>query len=140
MSRKVKWLWAGLAIGFIGAAATLGVIIGTGTVMSREAEKTYVITEPFESVEFPKTSHTTAVSEQSQDGGYSVRAYVKAWRPEDIDLDKIVSFSVEDGTLHIAETPFPDDFLGFFPQPYELKLTVYAPEGYFEQHITGGAK
>lgn len=139
MRKSVKLLWAGFAIGFIGCAATIGVVIGTGTLMSRETQKTYAITEPFESVVFPPTSHTTTAVEQSKDG-YSVEAYVKAWRPEDIDLDKIVSFDVKDGVLYITETPFPDDFFGFFPQPYELRLTVHAPVEHLEKQITGGAK
>jgi hypothetical protein len=138
MGRRTKLLWIGLAIGFMGCAATLGVIIGTGTLMSREAEKAYAITEPFESVELsgPHRDITLLPSKN----GYSVNAYVKAWRPEPIDLDGMLSFSVEDGVLHIAETPFSDDFFGFFPQPYELRLTIYVPEGYFEQRVTGGAK
>lgn len=139
MSKKVRLLWIGLAIGFIGTAATFGVIVGTGTLISRETEKTYAITEPFESVEFPETEHTTAVVEQSA-GGYSLKAYVKAWRPEAIDIDKIVSFTVENGVLRIKDTPFADDLLGFFPQPYELRLTLYAPAEYFKEQIVGGAK
>ncbi|MGE5494926.1 MAG: hypothetical protein ACM3S4_06475 [Burkholderiales bacterium] len=137
MNSKTKLLWIGLAIGFIGCAATLGVIIGTGTLMSREAEKAYAITEPFESIELsgPHRDITLLPSKN----GSSVNAYAKAWRPEPIDLDAMLSFSVQDGALHIAETPFPDNFLGFFPQPYELRLTIYVPEDYFEQH-TGGAK
>ncbi len=137
MGRKTKLLWIGLAIGFIGCAAVIGVIIGTGTLMSREDAKTYVISEPFDSIMFSDPCHEPVMLQPSKDG-YSVDVYVKAWRPGPIDLDDMLSFSVENGVLRITETPFPDDFLGFLPQPYELRLTIYVPEDYFKQSVTGG--
>jgi hypothetical protein len=141
MNKKVKRLISGLVIGVIGAAATIGVMVGTGALMSREAEKTYHFDEPFTAYAFPDPERVSAEVDFMQGDEYRAEAYIKAWRPEPIDIDELVSLEVKDGVLYITQTPFPDDFLGFFPQPYELRLTVYAPAELFEQqHIEGGAE
>ena len=43
-------------------------------------------------------------------------------------MDDVLTVGISDGTLQIKELGFPSDFLGIFPQPYEMKVTVYAPE------------
>jgi hypothetical protein len=57
-----------------------------------------------------------------------VEAYVKAWRIGEIDMDDVLAVRLEDDVLEIEEKGFPSDFLGLFPQPYEMKLMIYAPQ------------
>lgn len=126
-SKSYKVLLWGLIIGLVGMAVTIGITIATDKLMSRETEAVFEVGEAFESVALD--TGAAEVSFVPTDAEYRVEAYIKAWRPEPIDLDEIVSVAVNDGVLTITETPFPSDFFGVFPQPYELKLTVYAPEG-----------
>ena len=126
MNRKVKLLLWGLILGFVGMAVAFGVIMGTGSLMSREAESVYTIDEPFETVVLDIGQ--ADVSLVPTDGTSTVGASIKAWRPEPINIDTVIGVRVEGGVLTITETPFPNDFLGVFAQPYELKLTIRIPE------------
>lgn len=128
MSKRTKMLWAGLAVGLIGIAVTIGLAIATDAIMSRDDSGTYYFDEPFHTVQFPDKDNRLSEIEVLA-GDYRVEAYIKAWRPELIDIDRMLSFNVSDGELYITMTPFPDDFLGMFRQPYELKIAVYSPLG-----------
>lgn len=132
MSKKTKLLLAGLIIGLAGIAVTIGIAISTDAIMSREDEKTFPISEPFSSIATKDIEQTSVQVVPAGQEGIKISAYIKAWRPEHIDISKLISADVKNGVLTITRTPFPDDFLGLFPQPYELKITVYAPEAYFE--------
>lgn len=132
MSKKTKLLLTGLIIGLIGIAVTIG---STDAIMSREDEKMFPINERFISIAAPDIEQASIQVVPAGQEGPGISAYIKAWRPEYIDVSKMISANVKDGVLTITKTPFPDDFLGLFPQPYELKITVYAPEAYFEGAI-----
>lgn len=132
MNKKVKLLLAGLIIGLIGIAVTIGIAISTDAIMSREDEEFYPIDKPFSSITAPEIDQTSIQVLPAGEEGSGVRAYIKAWRPEHIDINNMISAGVSGGVLTITKEPFPDDFLGLFPQPYELKITIYAPESYFE--------
>jgi hypothetical protein len=136
MKTKTKVLLILLAVGVVGVAVTMGYIVGSGTLISREAEKTYAISEPFDTVAFDTTQAQVTVL-PAEDGETRIEAYAKAWLPEEIDMDVHVSVAVQDGALVVTETPFPDEFLGVFPQPYELILRVYVPQDVYERW-TGG--
>jgi hypothetical protein len=129
MSKKTKLLMAGLIIGLVGIAATIGIAIGTDMIMSREESKTYHFEETFDTLKFPDKDNRLSEAGILQGDDYRVEAYIKAWRPEPIDIDSILSFEVKDGELYITVNPFPNDFLGMFPQPYELNIDVYTPLG-----------
>ena len=127
MSTKVKLLLYGMIIGLAGMAVMVGVIMGTGDFISREAEAVYPIDEPFETVMLDTVRAEISIAPVR--GAYNVEATVKAWRSEPIDIDDIVSVQVKQGVLTIVETPLPNEFLGMFPQPYSLELTIRIPEG-----------
>lgn len=129
MSKKSKLLWVGFALGIIGIIATISIAIGTGAIMSREASKTYYFDKPFETLALPEYPGNSPSNVAIMQGDYKVEAYVKAWRPEQIDIDKLLNVEVRDGILYITMNKFPDDFFGMFPQPYELDITVYTPLG-----------
>ena len=131
-NKPLKILLWGLVIGLVGMAVTMGVAVGSGRITSRETEEIIAAGTPFESVILDTTmADVQFVTSDS----YEVEAYTKAWRPSPIDINEVVHVSVDKGVLTITETGFPNDFLGIFPQPYELGLTIYAPEGV----TTGGA-
>ena len=132
MKTKTKVLLILLAVGVVGVAATMGYIMGSSTLISREAEKTYAVSEPFDTVKFHTVLGQVTVL-PAEDGETRVEAYAKAWLPEEIDMDEHISVAVEDGVLVVTETPFPDEFLGVFPQPYEMILRVYVPQDVYEQ-------
>jgi hypothetical protein len=124
MKKSTKALIIMLIVGTVGLAAMLGAIVGAGVLYSRETARTY---------EFDETP-TAIVMDMKQarielvpSDGCSVEAYVKAWRTGEIDIDDVLTVSMSGGALKIVETGFPSDFLGYFPQPYEMKVTVYAP-------------
>lgn len=134
MSKKTKLLFIGLITGLAGIAVTIGIAIGTDALMSREDFKVYRFDEPFNTVVFPEESERCpvgfgGVEGDSRDDEYKVEAYIKAWRPEHIDIDDILTVEVSNGELFISKRPFPDDFLGLFPQPYELSIDIYTPLG-----------
>ena len=132
MKKKTMILVILLAVGTVGLAITMGYILGSNTLMSREAAKTYEVREPYDTVQFD-TALAYAYVQPSENGETRVETYAKAWLPHEIDMDSIFSVTVQDGVLTITQNPFPDEFLGVFPQPCELDLYVYLPEDIYEQ-------
>ncbi len=120
-----------LAVGILGTAVTMGYIMGSSTLISREAEKTYTVTTPFDTLKFHTVLGQVTVL-PAEDGKTRVEASAKAWLPEDIDMDEHIRLDVQEGVLVVTETPFPDEFLGVFPQPYEMILRVYVPQDVYE--------
>ncbi len=132
MKTKTKVLLILFAVSIAGIATTMGIIMGSSTLMSRGAEKTYAITAPFDTMEFDTVLGQVTVL-PAEDGEARVEASAKAWLPEEIDMDEHIRVDVADGVLTVTETPFPDEFLGVFPQPYEMILRVYVPQYVYEQ-------
>lgn len=125
MKRSTKVLIILLILGTVGLAAMLAVIVGTGMLYSRETLHTYEFDQtPAAIVMDMKQAQIDLVPSDE----CRVEAYVKAWRTAEIDMDDVLAVSMADGTMQIREKGFPTDFLGIFPQPYELKITVYAPQ------------
>jgi len=125
MKKSKKILLILLITGALGLAAMGGVVIGTGALYSRETTKSYTFDEiPAEiQLETVRAQVSLVPSDECR-----VEAYVKAWRPSEINMDDVLSVQMEDGILTVTEISFPNDFFGFFPQPYEMKLTIYAPQ------------
>lgn len=128
MSKKVKWLFWGLVIGLAGIAVTMAVAIVADMIMSREDTKVYFSEKPFDTLVLSGAEYSSCEIHTAQ-GEYKIEAYIKAWRPEHIDLDKRLDMSTKDGQLGIVFEPFPNDFFGMFAQPYEMIITVYSPLG-----------
>lgn len=125
MKKHGKLLLILLVIGFCGTAVMTGYIMGSGQLMSREDTKDYTVNQAFSGLQLDTVAAQVTVvpSEKAH-----VQAYAKAWLPGPVIMDDVVDVRVTDGMLTVTETPFPAEFFGVFPQPYELKLTVYMPE------------
>ena len=125
MKKSTKALIILLIAGAVGLAAMLGAIVGTGVLYSRETARTYEFDEaPTAIVMEMKQAQIDLVPSDE----FRVEAYVKAWRLDEIDMNDVLTVGMADGALQIEEKGFPSDFLGYFPQPYEMKVTVYAPQ------------
>ncbi len=138
MKTKTKVLLILLAVGFAGIAATMGYITGSGTLISREAEKSYAITALFDSVQFDTAQGIGRIQASDDEDSAYLDAYAKAWLPKEINMDDIIEINVKNGVLVITQKPFPDEFFGLFPQPYELSLNLYVPRDQYKQ-LTGDA-
>ena len=124
MKRTGKILTTLLLIGLIGAAATIGLLLGMGHIRPYAETKRYSV----EKVQSAKLSlHSAQVTAVPATEDYGVEVYVHAWLPQPIHFDEIVTVEVSDGTLLVTETPFASEFFGVFPQPYEMKMTLYLP-------------
>lgn len=125
MKKTTKVLVLLLLIGIGGTAIMMGFIVGTGHLMSHEAAKEYAVEETFSELKLDMAAAQINIipSEKAY-----VTAYAKAWLPNPIDMNDVVDVRVENGVLTVTETPFPSTFLGVFPQPYELILTIYMPQ------------
>ncbi len=125
MKKSTKVLIILMIAGAVGLAAMLGALVGAGVLFSRETAQTYAFDDtPAAIVMDIKMAQIERVPSDT----CRVEAYVKAWRTGEINMDDALAVSMADGTLQIEETGFPADFLGIFPQPYEMKLTIYAPQ------------
>jgi len=125
MKKSTKLFIVLLIVGAAGLALTLVTAVASGAIYSREASESYA----FDEAQMAITLHIKqAQVELVPSGECRVEAYVKAWRPDEIDLDSVLAVRAEGGVLTIEEKGFPSDFLGLFPQPYEMKLTIYAPQ------------
>ena len=136
MKKSIKILLILTVIGAIGLAAALCVVMGTGTLMSREASKEYTVEESFNTVKLETVKAEVELVANNTET--KVSAYSKAWLSHEIDMDDLVDVSVKGGVLVVSETPFEPHFFGIFPQPYELKLTVTVPQDVYEK--IGGTK
>ena len=118
-----------LIVGAAGLAAALAAAVAAGAIYSREASASYTFDEAQTAISLDLKQ---AQVELVPSGECRVKAYVKAWRPDEIDLDSVLDVRAEGRVLTIEEKGFPSDFLGLFPQPYEMKLTIYAPQAVLE--------
>ncbi len=125
MKKMTKLLLILFIVGLCGAAVTMGYIMGSGELMSHEATKDYAVDEPFGKLQLETVAaQVTVVPSETA----HVEAYAKAWLPGPVNMDDVVDVRVRDGVLTVTETPFPAEFFGMFPQPYEMRLTIYMPQ------------
>jgi len=124
MKKNSKVLLILLIIGIAGTAITSGFILGSGQLMPRQATREYEIGESLRDLELDTVN--AKINIVPSESSY-VTAYANAWLPQPVEMENVVNVSVEDGTLRVTETPFPSTFLGVFPQPYELIITLYIP-------------
>lgn len=124
MKRAGKILAILLLIGLLGTAAAVGIVLGTGYIRPFAETNVYSV----EDIERAQLNlHFAQVSAVPVTENYRVEVYVHAWLEYPLDFDEIMSVEVQDGTLSVTETSFPAEFMGMFPQPYEMKMTLYLP-------------
>ena len=135
MKKATKvWFMFTLA-GLVGILGTIGYLMASNQLMSREAQKVIQVKESFHAIELGLVHGEATVLADNQNQG--VEVFVKAWLPDEINVDEVLKCTVENDTLTIKETPFPSNFLGYFPQPYEMRLTVYVPDDVYTQYVGG---
>lgn len=135
MKKTTKILLVLLAVGIAGVAITMGVAISTDMLMSREDTQVYAVSEPFDKLELSANAPVELlVAEQA-----SIEVFAKAWLPQPINVQAFVDVRVHNGVLKIDEVPPAPKFFGFFPQPYELKITLRLPQHTYDT-VTGGQK
>lgn len=125
MKRASKILLLLAGIGLAGVLATLAVTFATGAIWSYEDSISLSVEgEVYEAVlDVPGASVQLAAA----DHDYRVEAFSSAWLTQPLPLSNRISAYVKEGTLYVGITPFPDTFLGMFPQPHETRLTLYLP-------------
>ena len=102
----------------------LGFLFGTGTLRSYEGTKSYALADIESVTVYAHLAQVRVVPSQTD---YRAEVYAKAWLAGPIDFDKIFAVHADSGAFNVTETPFPAEFLGVFPQPYEMRITLYLP-------------
>lgn len=124
--KRSKALWILLLLGLLGTAAVAGFLVGTGALRSYEGTATYPLADVRSAAVYSHLAQVQAVPAQTN---FHAEVYAKAWLPGPVDFDRIFSARIDGGALTVTETPFPAEFLGMFPQPYEMRITLYLPSG-----------
>lgn len=131
MKKSTKRLLIIFGIGVVGLALTISIVIGTGTLSHREAAKLYEIDEPYDTVQL-NTVHAQITFAEAEEQS-RLETSVTAWMGKELNMDELLRVKVENDVLMISEQPFESNFLGMFPQPYELKITLSAPKAVIDK-------
>lgn len=131
MKKSTKRLLILFGIGVVGLALTISIVIGTGTLSHRDAAKVYEIDEPFSMVQLNTINAQVMFSETEDQSRLDTN--VIAWMDKELNMDELIQINVENDVLTISEHPFESNFLGMFPQPYELKITLSAPKAVIDK-------
>jgi hypothetical protein len=115
MKRIDKVLWLLLLVGLVGAAVTCGVIVGDHTLQ-----------EPITAAVLDIRGASVELIPSQSD--FRVEAHASAWLEQSFAMGQILSVTQTDGVLTVTQTPFPQRFLGMFPQPYALDIKLYLPQ------------
>lgn len=126
MKRFDKVLCLLLLIGLVGAAVTCGVIVGDKMLWQYDQNKAYPLQEPITTVvlDIPGSAVELIPSETD----FRVEAHASAWLEQSFDMEQILTVTQADDVLTLTQTPFPQRFLGMFPQPYALDIKLYLPQ------------
>lgn len=124
-----------LTVFFISLALTLataGAFVLTGTVCHRESHESVALADA-EYTDIVLGTSLATVELVPNDGGITEAAVnLYAWRGADFHAAAHIALKVENGALVLTELPFPMDFLGFFPQPYAMDITLSVPQEIYE--------
>jgi len=135
MKKRNKVLWIIFGAGAVGLALTIGIGLWAGMIGSKDDTKVYGIDQPFEAVQLD--THKAQVSYEAAEGQSSLEASVNVWLSGEMQMDELVEIEVQNGVLIVTETPFAPEFFGVFPQPYELNLTLRAPQSVIDEMEEG---
>lgn len=135
MKKRVKLWLILMAAGLLGIAVIVAYSVGSGGFTSYEAAKTFYPEGSFQTMQADVTHAQVKVVPSGE--APKIEVYAKAWLPGPIDLTKRFVWSVEGQKLKLTEIPFEPVFLGFFPQPYEMTITAYVPQGVYDSFMGG---
>lgn len=113
-------------IGIVGLIAMMGIMLGSGTFGPKVTEDVMVIREDINHIELRLDKASVELEESDE---IKIELYLNLWTDEDIEAGDAAVMTTEEGVLTITEQPPTNKFLGMFPQPYELKITIHAPAG-----------
>lgn len=111
-------------IGIVGLIVTMGIMLASGTFGPKVTEDVVIISEDINNINL---SIDRAIIDFEESDKIKIELYLNLWTDEDIVAEDAVNIAAEEGVLTITEQPPINKFLGMFPQPYELKITIHAP-------------
>lgn len=126
MKRIDKVLWLLLLIGLVGAAVTCGVVVGDKILWQYDENKVYTLQEPITAAELNMRGAFVEVIPSQSD--FRVEVHASAWLEQSFAMEQILTVTQTDDVLIVTQTPFPQRFLGMFPQPYALDIKLYLPQ------------
>ncbi len=132
MRKSTKLYLVTFLISLVLAMATAGALVLTGTIIHRESHESVALTDAEYTGILFNTSFATVVTEPSDSNGTEAKIDLYAWRGADFHAAGHVKLAVENGRLVLTELPFPNDFLGFFPQPYAMDIKLSVPREIYE--------
>ena len=135
MKKRIKFWFILMAAGLLGIAVIVSYSVGTGSFTSYEAAMTFYPEGSFQNIQVDTSKAQVLVMPSEETP--KIEVYAKAWLPGSIDLTKRFVWTVEDQRLTLTEIPFEPTFLGFFPQPYEMKITAYVPQAVYDSYLGG---
>ena len=132
MRKRTKFFLLLFLISFALTMAMAGALVLTGAVYHRESHETVALPDAqYENIAFD-TSLASVTVAPSDEGKTEAEVSVYAWRGEAFHAAEQVRLDIKDGVLTLTELPFPMDFLGFFPQPYAMNITLNVPLHVYE--------
>ena len=132
MRKRTKFFLLLFLISFALTVAMAGALVLTGTVYHHESHEAVALVDTqYEKIAF-NTSLASVAVEPNDEGETEAKVDVYAWRGEDFHAAEQVHLEIKDGVLTLTELPFPMDFLGFFPQPYAMNITLSVPRHIYE--------
>lgn len=111
-------------IGIVGLVAMMGIILGSGILGSKYKEDVIVVSNDIQDIELELDKASVEVEESDE---IKIESYLNLWTDEDIEVGDVAVITTQQDVLTITETAPTNKFLGMFPQPYELKITIHAP-------------
>jgi hypothetical protein len=126
MGKTTKTLFIVFGIGIAGMAVMIAVILGTKLLASRDNAATIAVGEQTQRIVLD-TDKATVIFVASDER--KIETALNLWAESAIDVRDVALVTTDGSALIITETPPTDKFLGLFAQPYELKITIYAPQG-----------
>lgn len=132
MRKSTKLYLTVFLISFALLIAMTGALVLTGTIYHRESHESIELNDAaYTDVELHLNSALITM-EPNDIGNTKANISLYAWRGDDFNASEYVRLTVENGVLVLTELPFPMDFLGFFPQPYAMNITLSVPRAIYE--------
>jgi len=136
MRKSTKFYLTVFLISFFLLITATGALVLTGTVYHRESHETVALADAAYTGIKLHTNLAVITIEPNDFGNTNANIDLYAWRSDDFNASDHVQLTVENGTLILTEVPFPMDFLGFFPQPYGMNITLSVPRSVYEAQET----
>lgn len=111
-------------IGIVGLVVTIGIILGSGILGSKDKEDVIVVSNDIKDIELELDRASVEFEESDE---IKIESYLNLWTDKEIEVGDVAIITTHQDVLTITETAPTNKFFGMFPQPYELKITIHAP-------------